>query len=57
MAKISYIDNDLKYVRAFISRDYSGIADEIQRTKDEISYSFESGGKIYGPESESSVKA
>ncbi len=48
MAKISYIDNDLKYVRAFISRDYSGIADEIQRTKDEISYSFESGGKIYG---------
>lgn len=48
MAKISFIDNDFQYVRAFIKRDYTELAKEIQRTKDDISWSFESDGKIYG---------
>ena len=30
MAIISYIDNDYKYIRAFIKRDYTEIAEEIK---------------------------
>ena len=48
MAKISYIDNDIKYVKAYIKRDYSEIAKEIKNSIGDISYSFESDGKIYG---------
>ena len=48
MAKISYIDNDLKYVKAFIKRDYSEIADDIRNNLEDLSFSFESDNKIYG---------
>lgn len=48
MAKISYIDNDVKYAKAFIKRDYSEIADEIRYNKIGMSYSFETNGRIYG---------
>lgn len=48
MAKISYIDNDLKYVRAFIKRDYSDLAKEIKDDLSNMTYYFENNGKIYG---------
>lgn len=48
MAKISYIDDDFKYAKAFIKRDYSEIADEIKNGIYDMSYSFENAGKIYG---------
>ena len=48
MAKISYIDNDFKYAKAFIKRDYDEIADEIKNKRNDMSYSFEANGKIYG---------
>lgn len=48
MAKISYIDNDFKYAKAFIKRDYSEIADEIMNNRNDMSYSVEVDGKIYG---------
>lgn len=48
MAKISYLDNDFKYAKAFIKRDYSELAEEIKRCRNDFSYSFENAGKIYG---------
>lgn len=48
MAKISYIDNEFKYVQAFIKRDYSAITEEIRNTVKDMSYAFEAEGKIYG---------
>lgn len=48
MAKISYIDNDFMYVRAFIKRDYSEISEEIQSNKNDMNYFFEFEDQIYG---------
>ena len=48
MAIISFIDNDYKYVRAFIKRDYTEIANEIKSSRKDLNYSFEFNGKIYG---------
>ncbi len=48
MAIISYIDNDYKYIRAFIKRDYTEIAEEIKSCRDDLNYSFELNNKVYG---------
>ena len=48
MATISFIDNDFKYARAFIKRDYTEIAEEIKNTRKDMDYSFECNDKIYG---------
>lgn len=48
MAKISYIDDDLKYVKAFIKRDYSEITNDIQNNINCLTFSFESDDKLYG---------
>lgn len=48
MAKISYIDDDFKYVRAYIKRDYSEITDDIRNNIVDLSFSLEVDNKIYG---------
>lgn len=48
MAKISYFDDDFKYVKAFIKRDYSEIADEVRKNRENLTFSFEENNKIYG---------
>lgn len=48
MAKISYIDNDIKYAKAYIKRDYSEISDEIKESLNDLSFFFENGEQIYG---------
>lgn len=48
MAKISYIDDEFKYIRAFIIRDYAKIADEVRDNLHLLTYSFVNGDRIYG---------
>lgn len=48
MAKISYIDDDFKYAKAFIKRDYSEITDEVRHSMKELDFSFEENNKVYG---------
>ncbi len=48
MAYISFVDDDLKYVRCFEKRDYSGISQYIKENLNDMSYHFEDKGKIYG---------
>lgn len=48
MAKISYLDNDIMYAKAYINRDYSEIANEIKSNLEDLSFYFEDEEKIYG---------
>lgn len=48
MAKITYMDDEYKYAKAFIKRDYSELAELLKSRRDEMSCSFESDGVLYG---------
>lgn len=48
MAKITYMDDEYKYAKAFIKRDYSELAELLKSRRDEMSCSYESDGVLYG---------
>ena len=48
MAVISFIDNNYKYVKGYISRDYGDLAKEVEQIKDELSYYIEQQDIIVG---------
>lgn len=48
MAVISFIDNNYKYVKGYISRDYGDLAKEVEQIKDDLSYYIEQQDIIVG---------
>lgn len=48
MAKISFEDNNYKYVKCFIERDYSGLAQDIVDNKEQMTYYIYEGDVFYG---------
>lgn len=48
MAKISFEDNNDRYVKCYTERDYSYLTDIIRRDKQDLSYYLEEDGVLYG---------
>ncbi|MDE6759410.1 MAG: hypothetical protein K2J90_01880 [Lachnospiraceae bacterium] len=48
MAIISFVDNNDKYVKSFIERDYSSLAKEITQKKNELTHYIEENNILYG---------
>lgn len=48
MAKISFEDNNDKYVKCYVERDYSYLTDAIMGDKENLSYYLEEDGALYG---------
>ncbi len=44
----SFIDNNFKYVKSFISRDYTELAEEISNIKSNLTYYIEDNNSIFG---------
>lgn len=48
MSVISFVDNNYKYVKSFISRDYSELSEEIIGEQSQLTYSLYKQGVLYG---------
>ncbi len=48
MAIISFEDNNYKYVKCFVERDYSNLSKEIIQNKEELTYYVEKDNVLYG---------